>query len=540
MALLSILALGLVFYAPLLILWKVRVWSQSPLNNIPGPQAPSWLKGHMGQLFHRDAHHFRKDISERYGRVVRLLGLFSKPQLFVFDPIALHAILVKEHHIFEEPATHLVGNSIAFGPGLISVTGDQHKKQRKLLNPAFSIAHLRETLPMMYDVAYRLRDAISARLPEGDRFTEIDMMGWISRTALELVAQAGLGSSLDSLEDDNASPYGEALKAFIPAMVPIAIFRRVLPFLVKIGPPTFRRRIVDLIPYEPLRKVKNIIDVLDANARRIVSEKIDVVRRGDDAGDGKDILSRLVRANMEASGDDIMSEEEIVGQVSTLVFAATDTTSSAVARILYLLAQHQDVQEKLRREIVQARSDGDLTFDELFELPYLEAVCRETLRLYAPVSFVSKTARQDTVLPLSEPIHGVDGHEIERLHIPKGTNVFVGISAANRAKELWGEDAEEWKPERWLAPLPETLVQARMPGVYSNMMTFLGGGRACIGFKFSQCEMKVFLSILLESFAFKLSETPIRWNTASVQYPSTMGSDKAQLPIKVKRIAQRA
>ncbi|RDX46458.1 cytochrome P450 [Lentinus brumalis] len=518
-------------------MWKARASSQSPLNNIPGPQATSWLKGHMGQLFHRDAYQFRKDISERYGRVVRLLGLFSKPQLFVFDPIALHAILVKEHHIFEEPATHLVGNSIAFGPGLASVIGDQHKKQRKLLNPAFSIAHLRETLPMMYDVAYRLRDAVSARL-ESDEWTDIDMMGWVSRTALELVAQAGLGSSLDSLEDDHASPYGEALKSFIPALLPIAIFRRVLPFLVKIGSPSFRRRIVDLIPYQPLRKVKSIIDVLDANARRIVSEKIDAVRRGDEAGDGKDILSRLVRANMEASGDEVMSEEEIVGQVSTLVFAATDTTSSAVARILHLLAEHHDVQEKLRREIVQARSDGDLTFDELFELPYLEAVCRETLRLYAPVSFVSKTARQDTVLPLSEPIHGVNGHEIERLHVPKGTNVFVGIYAANRAKDLWGEDAEEWKPERWLTPLPDTLVQARMPGVYSNMMTFLGGGRACIGFKFSQCEMKVVLSILLESFAFKLSETSIRWNTASVHYPSSMTSDKAQLPLKVKRLVR--
>ncbi len=136
-------------------------------------------------------------------------------------------------------------------------------------------------------------------------------MGWVSRTALELVAQAGLGSSLDSLEDDHASPYGEALKSFMyvvaqshdlgcshgsrhrPALLPIAIFRRVLPFLVKIGSPSFRRRIVDLIPYQPLRKVKSIIDVLDANARRIVSEKIDAVRRGDEAGDGKDILSRL-------------------------------------------------------------------------------------------------------------------------------------------------------------------------------------------------------------------------------------------------------
>ena len=78
-------------------------------------------------------------------------------------------------------------------------------------------------------------------------------------------------------------------------------------------------------------------------------------------------------------------------------------------------------------------------------------------------------ATQDTVLPLSSPIAGVDGRKIERLHVPKGTTVFVGIAAANRIKELWGEDAEEWKPERWLSPPPEPLIQSRMPGVYSHM-----------------------------------------------------------------------
>ena len=66
----------------------------------------------------------------------------------------------------------------------------------------------------------------------------------------------------------------------------------------------------------------------------------------------------------------------------TLVFAATDTTSSALSRILHLLAEHPDVPEKLRAEIVEARRErGDLDFDDLFQLPYLEAVCRETLRL---------------------------------------------------------------------------------------------------------------------------------------------------------------
>ena len=67
----------------------------------------------------------------------------------------------------------------------------------------------------------------------------------------------------------------------------------------------------------------------------------------------------------------------------TLTFAATDTTSGALARILFVLSMHQDVQNKLRQEIREARKSGDLSYDELFALPYLDAVCRETLRVYA-------------------------------------------------------------------------------------------------------------------------------------------------------------
>ena len=79
------------------------------------------------------------------------------------------------------------------------------------------------------------------------------------------------------------------------------------------------------------------------------------------------------------------------------------------------------------------------------------------------------SARQDSVLPLQTPIRGLHGEEIHKVPVPKGTNVIVGITAVNRDKAIWGEDALEWKPERWLSPLPESLTQARIPGVYSNM-----------------------------------------------------------------------
>ena len=191
---------------------------------------------------------------------------------------------------------------------------------------------------------------------------------------------------------------------------------------------------------------------------------------------------------------------------STLIFAAMDTTSSALSRIIHLLSTHQDVQRKLRQEIVDARSrHGNLEYDELVALPYLDAVCRETLRLwvlsflwcqrllmfplrsYAPVPLVQRTyviplsliiqrlaliwnsTRQDVVLPLSTPIKGLDGREITEIPIPRNTNVIVGILASNRNPEIWGPDSYEWKSERWLTPLPESVSEAHIPGIYSNL-----------------------------------------------------------------------
>ncbi len=76
---------------------------------------------------------------------------------------------------------------------------------------------------------------------------------------------------------------------------------------------------------------------------------------------------------------------------------------------------------------------------------------------------------QDTILPLGAPIKGLDGQKITEIPIPKGTRVMVGILASNVNPEIWGPDSNEWKPERWLEPLPETVTAARIPGIYSNL-----------------------------------------------------------------------
>jgi len=70
---------------------------------------------------------------------------------------------------------------------------------------------------------------------------------------------------------------------------------------------------------------------------------------------------------------------------------------------------------------------------------------------------------------VSTPIIGVDGQEINEILIPNNTNIIISMYAANRNLEIWGPDSYEWKPERWLDPLPETVTDARIPGIYSHL-----------------------------------------------------------------------
>ena len=73
------------------------------------------------------------------------------------------------------------------------------------------------------------------------------------------------------------------------------------------------------------------------------------------------------------------------------------------------------------------------------------------------------------MLPLSAPIRGCDGKMLDSIFVPKGTAIGLGTLATNRSKTIWGEDAREWKPERWLTPLPAAVEDARIPGVYGNL-----------------------------------------------------------------------
>ncbi|OSX59529.1 hypothetical protein POSPLADRAFT_1048841 [Postia placenta MAD-698-R-SB12] len=503
-----------------------RRFLKSPLDNIPGPAPTSLWQGNVSQYFHRHGSDFHRHLAQDYGSVVKLYGLYCIPMLIVQDPKALHNILIKEEGVFEESKLFIKTNHYLFGPGLISTLGEHHHKQRKMLNSVFAINHMRSLVPTFYGIVHKLQEALTTEVQSGPR--ELNILFWMGRAALELVGQGGLGYSFDPLVRDAEDDYGEALKTLFPTLQGLIVFRQLLPYVDWIGPRWFRAFVMDHFPHAGVRKLKYNVDKMSETATAIFRAKKEALGVGlesdpEQIGGGKDIMTTLVKANMAASDSDRLPDDELVAQMSTIILGAMDTTSNILSRTLQNLAARPEMQDRLRNEVMAAYSGEDLTYDEVMQLPYLDAVCRETLRLYPPVTFLTRVAKRDAVLPLHFPVVGRNGQTMSEIHVPKGTKIILGTLGSNTSKAKWGEDALEWKPERWLAPLPRTVTDVAAPGVFSHF-----------GFKFSELEMKILLMMLLSNFTFALSDKPIVWNLAPISFPSVgMESSQPSMPLIV-------
>ncbi|KAJ7617102.1 cytochrome P450 [Roridomyces roridus] len=523
--------------------------ARSPLRDIPGPPAESWFTGNLGQLFTAKGLPFHHSLVSQYGGLVKVHGFFGDEQLYISDPRALQSILVKEQDAFEETGVFVETNKVIFGPGLVSTTGAFHKRQRKLTLPIFSLNNLRELVPTLYDVADRLSDVLARETQAAD---VLDMSEWMSRASLEAAGQAILGYSFDPLDSRVNNAYTQAIRELIPTIFKLSLIRQLAPFLVRLGPAWLRRLLVNCTPIPAVQRLKEMSDVMHASAVAILEKARQGLRDADAGGDrqgkgkAKDITSLLLRANENAGDAEQMSDAELTGQMTVMIFGAQDTSTSALTRILYMLATRPDVQDRIRSEIKQMQlQDGGerLTVEQMNALPWLDAVIKETLRLYPPVPFVRRTAVEERIIPYLLPSGAEDA-----VRIPRGTTLFLGIAGANRMKCVWGEDAADWKPERWLGIGVGERGRGekeRLPGVYSGMMSFLGGKRACIGYKFAEIEIKIFLTTLLRRFEFSTTGTQgneIVWNLSQIISPSVRVvrdgkvCEEKGLPLRVRMV----
>jgi len=281
---------------------------------------------------------------------------------------------------------------------------------------------------------------------------------------------------------------------------------------------------------------------------KLVQQKKSALQRDDGDLKSKDVVDRdllsvLVKANMSTDIDDSerLTDEEMMGQITTFILAGHETSAMSTVWLLYELAKPQNlpIQERLRAELLTS-SSTEPSMEELNALPYLDAVMRENMRTNSVATVARREADKDDIIPLSIPIvdhNGITRHEIE---VTKGQGIFVSTLAMNRDRSIWGEDAFEFRPERWLAPNSHPR-SFEIPGVYSGVMSFLGGPRHCIGYRFALLEMKVLVYSLVRSFHFGLPDPAplIEKRSGIIIHPVIKDSgDKAKrcMPLSLKAI----
>jgi len=175
-----------------------------------------------------------------------------------------------------------------------------------------------------------------------------------------------------------------------------------------------------------------------------------------------------------------MTEEMIVSNVLTFLFAGQDSTAACMATLMCFLNAHPRCKEKLVKEIDDVVGGGDVEWDHLSQLSYLDWCIKEALRLVPPAAGVVRTAKGDQLLQ-------------GRWRVPHKAKVLVGIMAVHYDKGLWGEDAHEFRPERWVNGPPHKYA----------FLPFASGPRACTGREFTLIEQKITFVKLLQNFDFR-------------------------------------
>ncbi|KAH7020103.1 cytochrome P450 [Ilyonectria destructans] len=338
---------------------------------------------------------------------------------------------------------------LAVGPrGIFSVNGGEWHEARAMIRPSF----VRNQIADM-ECTDRHVDNFLERVPRDGG--KVDLQELFYLFTMDVATDFMFGYSTETL----VNPTPEALdftESFDYALLSAANRARLgwIAFLV------------------PDKKLDQSV----ATCQRFIDRYVEEALREDRAKERPYVFM----TEMLATG---ASKEYVRDQLLAMILGGRDTSASTLSSLFWTLARRPDVLSKMREEV--GRLEGRKpSWEELKELKYLSMVLKEALRLWAPVSTNMRTATADTILPRGG---GRDGKS--PLFIPKGTGCRWSLYSLHRRTDIFGDDAEEFRPERW--------EKLRTTWEY---LPFSGGPRICIGQQFALTQMSYLVTRLLQRF----------------------------------------
>jgi cytochrome P450 len=336
------------------------------------------------------------------------------------------------------------------GEGLVTSDGEFHRRQRRLVQPAFHHQRLPGYAQRMVEFAERS----AGRFVDG---AELSMDEAMNELTLAIVAKTLFDTDV---EHEDAQQVRESLAVGLELYNMSTNWLEANPQEDRFQEPQYRKA----------------LDTLDGLVYGMIEERR---RSGADRGD---LLSMLVLARDEEEGGRTMTDVQIRDEAMTLVLAGHETTANALTWTWYLLSQNPEAEEAFHAELDEVLGGRAPTMDDLPALPYTRMVMAESMRLYPPVPRLGRRAVED--------------HEVGGYVIPAGSLVSVSQYLIQRDARWWPEP-ERFDPQRWT---PEASAE-RPKFAY---FPFGGGVRLCIGEEFAWMEGILILAAVGRRWRFRL------------------------------------
>jgi len=522
---------------------------------VKGPKPESWILGSQAEVALSEAGEANRRWQAKFGTVYKYDGCFGDEYLVLNDA---HAI---QHVLKGQTTSYVLDKSLreflrlVTGEGLIWADDADHARQRRLLSPAFNPAFIKSLAPTFANCASRLVAQWNKRIDaEGDAngSWSFNAYHWMELLTMESLGSTAFGIHFGTLEGKE-HPLQQAYAGLLqttyarPSKLDIALGAAVLHI------PAWLVHHLQKLPIPGIAKLKNAQKVGRSFAHELIGEKRKRLQDSSQSTD-KDFLSVLVRAGEKNQKGNLerMPDEEIYNNLTTFWIAGFDTATVTTCFALIELARNPELQEKLASELVGilgSAADCDLpeglSADEMEKMPYLGAVINETLRCHAPIHSGLFKAAFDDVIPLSSPIKTADG-QVDGIPVKAGQSVTVSFEGFNRSPEVWGPDANEFRPERWLRPDANVVDPAKQcGGMHANVATFGGGPKGCIGWRFAVLETCIFLAAIVRDFEISLAQPEWElWRDptyiGTIPMKKGLWTEGAQCPIQIRRRRSKA
>ena len=385
------------------------------------------------------------------------LGYSRRSIMIVNDPVLTKPILADPDDIY--PKNDLMVGALAplVGNSMFVSSGDTWRRQRAMIDPAFSHMRLAKAFPAMDaavdDFEVRLNEMAASDVP-----MSLDLA--MGQLTADIICRTVFSASL---VNETARDVFESFAFFERTVAHVEVMRLIF------GKP------FDTIPQRP--------DVLEACAR-IRFHIGGLLDRHLEAGAHFDDIAARVITARDLATDTAFTREELIDQLGVFFLAGHETTASALTWAMFIAGVRPEVGVRIRAEVTEIAGDGPLNFEHVKRLTYTRNVFKEVLRLYPPITFIPRVANQATMIGTKK--------------IKRGTMVMISPWAIHRHQKLW-PNPDAFDPDRFSAAREHDIV----PGSY---IPFGSGPRVCVGAAFATTEATLILARLLRRFTFEVQD----------------------------------